>query len=405
MVIGNESTAISETVMTTPLLANADFSESATDNGFGGTNHPRRLADGVETASVEQVRPVLNTRPFLQFRLATDCIQPTLPLLLEQNGVTTEQWDDFWSPLKGLVQKEEQVAKRFRTMYGICAKGAGYILLILIALLPLITHICRRRRKILLDDIVAFCKASREAEAIQANGYTLECEILANEFSDFFPNEMLFFLESDRLHLFILPADKPYARFEVYNGQFTCQGWNDTYLNAQASTIPPAFDSVPLEDWSSFWTQLRKRCEPQLRICDLVMKVLIVDMLTFVMAILTAKFSLAAVKLFFWVSAALMIGMVFLVYRYNAFLGAKTTLVCDTAVRWAPRGVYMEHQRRIHLHLWLGFLERHYVYIFRLANLTDPVEDPDDSRSKASGIRSRQSIGISGSRLSDDPDA
>jgi hypothetical protein len=400
MMIGTESTAISDTVITTPLLATVTTSaesESATgDDGNGSTTHTRRLADGGE-ATVEQVRAVLTTRPYVRFILRTRCIPPTLPLLLEQNGVTAEQWDDFWSPLKDLVQRGEQLEKRSWIIYAVGAVFVWTFLWMLLPLPLLLMYVYRRRKQVLVDDIVAYCKEGQQAEAIQANGYTLECEILPSE------------VNGSRLHLFILPVNKPYARFEVYNGRFTCPGWNDTCVNAQSFTStmqpPVLFESVPLEDWSSFWAQLRKLYEPQTRLHDLAMKVCIAEILTLVMAILATTFTDAAAILIVLVPGALVTGMVYLAYRYYVFLGAKTTLVCDTAVRWAPRGVYMEHRRLMYLHPWLGLLERHYVYIFRLANdNTDFVEDPDDSRSSASGVRSRQSTGISGSKLSDDPE-
>jgi hypothetical protein len=407
MMIGNESTAISETVMTTPLLSTADFSESATGNGESGTtNHRHRRLDNLDNgggggggASIEQVRAVLNTRPYLRFLLDTKCIPFTLPLALEQNGVTAVQWDDFCSLMKILVQRGEMHEKSF-ILYAIllCAICVLVFFWMLPLLASLLKYVYQRRKQILVDDIVAYCKESQEAEVIQANGYTLECELLHSE------------VRGSRLHLFILPVDKPYARFEVYNGWFTCQGWNDTHVNAQASTctIPPTFDSVPLEDWSSFWVHLRTLYLPQLRLYDLAMKAVIVEMFTLVMALLATVFANTAVIfviLLCGVSVQYVIGVVYLLYQFSVFLGAKTTLVYDSAVRWAPQGVYMEHRRLMHFHPWLGLLERHYVYIFRLANLTDSVDDPDDSRSTASGIRSRQSIGISGSRLSDDPDA
>jgi hypothetical protein len=199
-----------------------------------------------------------------------------------------------------------------------------------------------------VDDIVAYCKEGQQAEAIQAKGYTLECEILPSE------------VNGSRLHLFILPVDKPYARFEVYNGRFTCQGWNDTYMNAQAcsSTIPPALlDSVPLEDWSRFWAQLRKLYEPQTRLHDLAIKMCIAGILTLVIALpaaISADAAATADILLVLFPGAFVIGMVYLVYRYYAFLGAKTTLVYDTAVRWAPRGVYMEHRRLVPMALTLS---------------------------------------------------
>jgi type IV secretory pathway VirB3-like protein len=418
MMIATESTAIiSDTDMTTPLLAATTTttteleSVTAVNSGGGTTSRHERATLDSGTASVEQVRAMLNTRPYIWFRLDTKCIPPTLPLLLQQRGVTIECWLDFWSHIKGLIHGGEQNVKSFTTyiLIGIYLSLIMYVTVFIIVfarvywayiVIPLLFVPARllmifdlRRKQILVDNIATYCKDSREAEAFQANGYALECEILPSEVS------------KSWLHLFILPVDKPYARFEVYNGWLTLQGWNDTHVSAQdgTCTMPPMFDSVPLEDWSNFWAQLGELNAPQERFN---VKVFMVEMLTLVIAlpatILADSDAFFAVLLF----GVLVMSFVYQSYHYNAFLGAKATLVYDTAVRWAPRGVYLEHRRLMYVHSWLGLLERHYVYLFRLANdNTNCVEDPDDSRSLASGVRNRQSIGISGSRLSDGSDA
>jgi hypothetical protein len=372
-VTGTEAPAgtISDTVNTMPLLSTTADSKSATNDGtsLGG-------------ASVDQVRAMLQTKPYVRFRLDIRCIPPTLPLLLEQSGVTAERWYDFWSQIKLLVQEGfEGCLIAYLLIYfsvfihviiviflGVILLWA-YILtpaLSLLALLPMYLY-QHRKQKLLVDNIATYFKDSQEAEVFQANEYALECEILPDD------------VNGTRLHLYILPSDMPYERFEVYNGWPTFQGWNDTYMSAQEV---PMFDSVPLEDWGSFWSQLGKLYGPQMRLFEFAGKVVIVEMLALVMAKRATLFTEAdvlSVVLVLGVLVQFVIGVAYLSYRYYVFLGAKTTLVYDTAVRWASQGVYMEHRRLMHLHPWLGLSERHYVYIFLLTDGTDSVEDPDDS--------------------------
>jgi hypothetical protein len=340
---------------------------------------PVPLADG--DAATREAR--LGQRPYFRFRLVSHCIPPSLPLLLEQGNIAPEDWDEFWSGTKAMVLKVERNEK-------ICFYVLTCVLLLVwavthlrdsvvatsaSALLPLIPillalfalRLCLRWRKSLLEEIELYCKDGKEANMFHANGYGIECELHPNE------------IGVSCLHLYILPLDRPYTRFEVYNGMLTFPGWNSSYLASPTfhSSETAECASVPLEDWNNFSSEITRLYEPQRRLTSCAAKVLLVVllMLPFVRPVLemvgdevpVLKMGDDVVVLLLLIVgffALLLMSCIYLVYRYNHFLGAKLTLVHQLAMRLAPHGAYVEHRRVVNLYAWHGPYERHYVYLF-----------------------------------------
>jgi hypothetical protein len=237
------------------------------------------------------------------------------------------------------------------------------------------------RKQSLQEAIERYCKEGEEANMFHANGYGLECELLPSE------------VNVSRLHLYILPMDRPYTRFEVYNGMLTFPGWNSSYLASLALHSNMNSESVPLDDWNSFSSEIAMLYEPQRQLSSFAAK-------GYIAMLLMLPFVGPALEIvnIYWVDPALLIvvfiallfmSCIYLVYRYYRFLGAKLTLVHELAMRLAPHGAYVEHRRVIGLYAWHGPYERHYVYLFpAVAHDRSSTRDADDMRSTES-IRNR----------------
>jgi hypothetical protein len=405
---------MAETVMTIPLL------DPSADSGTTAGNRPSREAR-------------LGQRPYFRFRLVSRGTPPELPLLLEQRSITPEEWDVFWSKIKALVLKVERLEKLYfcvlacvvaslwavmtwfplyddtphvMKLHAVPWNGthvlprngtkvtdlemedddalSTMVLQWVSAVIPMLLSLLAfrlylSRKQSLLQAIEVYCKDGDEASTFHANGYGLECELL--------PSEMY----ASRLHLYILPVDRPYTRFEVYNGMLTFPGYNSSYLSSLALHADMECESVPLDDWNSFSSAMTQLYEPQ-RQRSLAAEGLIV------MLLILPLVGPALEMVDYWVNstflivvflALLFVSCIYLVYRYYRFLGAKLTLVHELAMRLTPHGGYVEH-RRVILHTWHGPYERHYVYLFP-AIASDRSSTHDDTRSMES-IRNRQSL-------------
>jgi hypothetical protein len=396
---------MAETVITTPLLV------PPADGAPASSRLSRQGA---------QLEP---QRPYSRFRLVSRCIPPNLPLCLEQHNISPEIWGQFWTRIKALVLDVEQHEKLSMFVYIIafaCVVCLGWaaaaseddegmtprfrlngtevlelttadepafdtallvsvVIPILVALLAGRLYLSRKRS--LQEAIELFCKDGEEANMFHATGYGLECELLPSE------------VNGSRLHLYILPMDRPYTRFEVYNGMLTFPGWNSSYLSPLV--LHSNMECIPLDDWNSFSSAIAALYEPQRQLASFAAKGCIVMLLLLPFVGPALKMGDDGVVLLLLIAgffALLFCTCIYFVYRYYRFLGAKLTLVHELAMRLAPHGAYVEHRRVMKLYAWHGPYERHYVYLFpAIVRDRSSTHDADDTLSTES-IRNRQSL-------------
>jgi hypothetical protein len=400
--------SMAETFITTPLLV-------PSADGGTASHRPSREAR-------------LGQRPYFQFRLVSRCRPPELPLLLEQRNITPEDWNSFWSKINALVIKVERheqfclyaLACVAVSVWTVAALGPGFVnyavvvrtswpngtainhavemndddnilravqwvssviptpvLAILVALLAL--RLFLSRKQTLQQAIELYCKDGEEVNMFHANGYGLECELLPSEIN---------LSRAYVLNLFILPMDRPYTRFEVYDGMLTFPGYNSSYLSSMALHANTECESVPLDDWNDFSSEMTKLYESQRQLASSAAKGFIVMLLLLVMIELG---DLVTDFLYVGLLGHMIVCSIYLVYRYYRFLGAILTLVHELGMRLAPHGVYVEHRRVISLNTWHGSYERHYVYLFPAARGRNTVHDADETLSTES-IRNRQAL-------------
>jgi hypothetical protein len=404
-----------ETVITTPLLSPS--------------------ADGVPASSRLSRDARLGQRPYFRFRLVSRCLPPNLPLCLEQHDITPEIWGEFWIKIKALVvnvEQHEKLSKGLHILVFACVVGliwalplaasddnevvvtsiytlngtninerldlrtedenafdttflVSAVILVLVAMIA--GRLCLSRKQSLHQAIELYCKDGEEASKFHANGYGLECELLPSE------------VNGSRLHLCILPIDRPYTRFEVYNGNLTFPGYNSSYLSSLALHSDMECESVPLEDWNNFSSEMTRLYEPQRQLASLAAKGFIVELSMLLLGPAVSNMinlsDLFADLLCVGLLGHMFVCSVYLVYRYHRFLGAKLTLVHELAMKLTPHGAYVEHRRVTHLYPWLGPYERHYVYLFpAVARGRTSAHDAsaDDAARSTESIRNRQAL-------------
>jgi hypothetical protein len=346
-----------ETVMATPLLV-----PSAADGGTASN----RLSTEAR----------LGQRPYFRFRLVSQRLPPKLPLLLEQRSITPEDWNEFWSRIKALVLKVERLENLYFHVLAcilvlLCTVtvlfppfGDGVVLLRAVSslngteildlkiediaalykmvphwlpvLIPLLLffladRLLQTRNQALMEAIELYCKDGEEVNVFHANGYGLECELLPNE------------VNVGLLYLNILPMERPYTRFEVYNGMPTFPGYNSSYLSSSEllaamttewesvlhSSVAVEYESVSVEVWNSFSSAMTKLYEPQRQLTSLAAKGFIVELLMLLLLFLgPASIKIKLGNLFADLQYVGVLGQMFmckvyLVYRYYCFMDAK----------------------------------------------------------------------------------
>jgi hypothetical protein len=155
--------------------------------------------------------------------------------------------------------------------------------------------------------------------------------------------------------------DRPYTRFEVYDGMLTFPGYNSSYLSSTALHANTECESVPLDDWNDFSSEMTKLYESQRQLASLAAKGFIAILLLLFMIELG---DLVTDFLCVGLLGHMIVCSIYLVYCNYRFLGAKLTLVHELGIRLAPHGVYVEHRRVVNMYAWHGPYERHYVYLF-----------------------------------------